>query len=143
MLKYVKFLMFLCLTSVHSFKYFKSYIGYNLRSNLLCHRENSDKYDLKIFQPILKDEVDLNPKDNNIMINGFTLLNGVAVLWGTQHVVIKLALDQYPSTSVLIFWRFILSSVLFGPSILTALVSSHFVIYFTVLHYYVSLERRK
>eukprot|EP01036_Dinobryon_divergens_P033924 gene33923-43828_t len=35
------------------------------------------------------------------------------VLWGSQHVVIKSALSDYPSTSLLNMWRFAISSLLF------------------------------
>eukprot|EP01031_Cornospumella_fuschlensis_P024995 gene24995-30194_t len=44
----------------------------------------------------------------------FIVLNAVAVIWGSQHVVIKTAVEAYPSTSLLIFWRFLLSSILFA-----------------------------
>ena len=46
------------------------------------------------------------------------LLNFVAVLWGSQHVVIKSSLDNFPATSVVNFWRFASSSVLFLPALI-------------------------
>lgn len=45
------------------------------------------------------------------------LLNVVAVIWGTQHCVIKSLVDGYESTSLVNFWRFLLSSIIFAPSL--------------------------
>lgn len=55
---------------------------------------------------------------------GFLLLNAVAVLWGSQHVVIKASVDSYPTTSLVNFWRFSLSTLLFSPSLIKLLVGS-------------------
>lgn len=55
---------------------------------------------------------------------GLLILNFIAILWGTQHVVIKSALEEYPATSLLNFWRFILSTLLFSPALLQVLVRS-------------------
>lgn len=55
---------------------------------------------------------------------GFLLLNAVAVLWGSQHVVIKASVDSYPTTSLVNFWRFLLSTLLFSPSLVKLLVGS-------------------
>lgn len=54
---------------------------------------------------------------------GFAVLNFIAILWGSQHVVIKSTLEAFPSTSLLNSWRFFLSTVLFFPSFVNALVS--------------------
>eukprot|EP01038_Epipyxis_sp_PR26KG_P012622 gene12622-16925_t len=62
----------------------------------------------------------INEKEN-IFSNGFFLLNFVAILWGTQHVVIKSSLDDYSTSSLLNFWRFTLSSLLFLPSFIAVL----------------------
>ena len=51
--------------------------------------------------------------------NPLLLLNGVALLFGTQHVCIKSSLDVYSSTSLVNFWRFLLSSLLFSPALVT------------------------
>ena len=48
------------------------------------------------------------------------LLNGVAVLFGSQHAVIKSSLDAFPSASGLNFWRFLSSALLFSPALLRA-----------------------
>ncbi len=45
------------------------------------------------------------------------LLNAVAVLWGTQHCVIKSLIDDYETTSLVNFWRFLLSTIIFAPSL--------------------------
>jgi len=60
---------------------------------------------------------------------GFLLLNAVAVLWGSQHVVIKASVDSYPTTSLVNFWRFLLSTLLFSPSLIKLLVGSTTTIY--------------
>lgn len=49
----------------------------------------------------------------------FLLLNGVAILWGSQHIVIKTIVETFPSTSLVNFWRFATSAILFSPSLLT------------------------
>jgi drug/metabolite transporter (DMT)-like permease len=53
----------------------------------------------------------------NALYFNYFLLNFVAILWGTQHVVIKTAVETFPSTSLVNFWRFLLSSLLFLPSL--------------------------
>ncbi len=45
------------------------------------------------------------------------LLNGVAVLFGSQHAVIKSTLDVFPSPSVVNLWRFLSSALLFSPAL--------------------------
>jgi hypothetical protein len=57
-----------------------------------------------------------------LVSKSFLLLNSVAIIWGTQHVVIKSALENFPSPSVLNFWRFALSFLLFLPAFGTVLV---------------------
>lgn len=74
-----------------------------------------------IDDAITKDDNTWKPMNQ---VNGFLLLNSVAVLWGTQHVVIKSALDSYPSPSVLNFWRFVSSTLVFTPALFNVLVRS-------------------
>ena len=57
-----------------------------------------------------------SPGSKTILSTSFLILNAVAVIWGTQHVVIKSSLDAFPSPSVLNFWRFATSAVLFLPA---------------------------
>ena len=52
------------------------------------------------------------------------LLNGVAVLWGTQHVIMKTSLTTYGFASLATFWRFILSTLLFTPSLFSLFKNS-------------------
>lgn len=52
------------------------------------------------------------------------LLNGVAVLWGTQHFIIKTSLTTYGAASLATFWRFALSTLLFSPLLFGLLQSS-------------------
>jgi hypothetical protein len=65
----------------------------------------------------------------------FFLLNAVAVIWGTQHVVIKSTLDNFPAPSVLNFWRFSLSSLLFLPAFITVLVRQYLIVYIYIFIY--------
>jgi len=53
--------------------------------------------------------------------SSFLLLNAVAVIWGSQHVVIKTSLETLPP-SALNLGRFATSCVLFLPAISTVLV---------------------
>ena len=62
-----------------------------------------------------------------LMSKSFLLLNTVAIIWGTQHVVIKTALESFPAPSVLNFWRFSLSFLLFLPAFISVLVRNVFV----------------
>lgn len=71
-------------------------------------------------------QIDANSSSSNDqpflnISSGFFLLNFVAILWGTQHCVIKSALDSYPSSSILNFWRFSLSTLLFMPSLIDSM----------------------
>jgi hypothetical protein len=54
----------------------------------------------------------------------FWLLNSVAVIWGSQHVVIKSSLSTFVSPAVLNFWRFAMSAALFSPALISLLVCS-------------------
>ena len=56
------------------------------------------------------------PPSKSDMTKAFLLLNGVAVIWGSQHALIKGALDDFP-TSSLNFWRFASSALLFFPGL--------------------------
>jgi hypothetical protein len=59
---------------------------------------------------------------------GFILLNFIAILWGSQHVVIKSILSTYHYPSLLNFLRFSFSSLLFLPAFITAIVSTVFIL---------------
>lgn len=47
----------------------------------------------------------------------YLLLNSVALLFGTQHVIMKSSILDYDSASVFNFWRFLLSSLVFGSNL--------------------------
>jgi len=66
-----------------------------------------------------------NPVDLSSKISGVLLLNFVAILWGTQHVCIKSSLESFGSTSLVNFWRFLMSSLIFFPSFLKTLVANN------------------
>jgi hypothetical protein len=53
----------------------------------------------------------------------FCLLNAVAVIWGSQHVVIKSMLNS-TSAATLNFWRFFLSASIFLPALVQVVVSA-------------------
>ena len=82
-----------------------------------------DKFDQKgtIIDP--DSNSNLSGLTSPLLSKSFLLLNSVAIIWGTQHVVIKTALEDFPSPSVLNFWRFSLSFLLFLPAFFTVLVS--------------------
>jgi hypothetical protein len=113
---------------------FSSYLCYisSFRAIILATSSLSrNNFHIKTFRTFLSSTVDddtsskinhsiddkstMSPLAN--INNGFLLLNSVAVLWGTQHVVIKSALDSYPSASVINFWRFLLSALLLLPAL--------------------------
>jgi len=56
-----------------------------------------------------------NTDDNN-MINSYLLLNLVAIIYGTQHPIIKISMSDFSSTSLVNFWRFFSSALLFSPA---------------------------
>lgn len=67
-----------------------------------------------------------SPTQNPLLSKSFLFLNAVAIIWGTQHVVIKTALESFPSPSVLNFWRFSLSLLLFLPACISVVVCEGF-----------------
>jgi hypothetical protein len=56
-----------------------------------------------------------NTDDNNL-INSYLLLNLVAIIYGTQHPIIKISMNDFSSTSLVNFWRFFSSALLFSPA---------------------------
>ena len=81
--------------------------------SMVLHESKADEsYENPNLSPIS------SPSDDKttILSTSFLILNAVAVIWGTQHVVIKSSLEAFPSPSVLNFWRFATSAVLFLPA---------------------------
>lgn len=64
----------------------------------------------------------VNKKDDNT-INAYLLLNIVAIIYGTQHPIIKISMNEFESTSLVNFWRFFLSALLFSPAFVKMLIS--------------------
>ena len=64
-------------------------------------------------------------KDDDIALASlsFWLLNSVAVIWDTQHVVVKTSPESFASPAVLNFRRFAMSAALFSPALFNVLVS--------------------
>lgn len=71
----------------------------------------------------ISESKELLPVSNPLLSKSFLFLNAVAIIWGTQHVVIKTALESFPSPSVLNFWRFSLSLLPFLPACVSVVVS--------------------
>jgi hypothetical protein len=67
--------------------------------------------------------IDKNAASGEIQFE-FFLLNTVAVIWGSQHVVIKSLIEDTTAASTLNFWRFFLSSLLFLPALLQTVVGT-------------------
>lgn len=86
------------------------------KSNRLDSNAVDELYNIEIAQ------TDTSSTPSFLTSKSFLLLNSVAIIWGTQHVVIKSALENFPSPSVLNFWRFALSFLLFLPAFGTVLV---------------------
>lgn len=59
-----------------------------------------------------------NSLSNPLIAQSFFLLNGVAVIWGSQHVIIKTMIETFPQTSLVNFWRFLISTLVFSPTII-------------------------
>jgi drug/metabolite transporter (DMT)-like permease len=61
------------------------------------------------------------PSSSNFDLYSFIIFNAVAVIWGSQHVDIdidKYDMDAIPLTSIVNFWRVLISSILFSPSLI-------------------------
>ena len=95
----------------------------NIRLNTLLYSKNTND---NSFNSITN-------TNNNNLTNNFELsesqcyliLNFVAILFGTQHVCIKALVGSFTSTSLVNFWRFLLSALLFSPALFQTL-SSYF-----------------
>lgn len=53
----------------------------------------------------------------SILLSNAAILNVVAVLWGSQHLIIKSAVNGYPAASLVNFSRFLVSLCFFIPSV--------------------------
>lgn len=51
----------------------------------------------------------------------FILLNSVALLYGSQHLIIKHAVESYPEASLVNLARFLVSSAFFAPAAISAI----------------------
>lgn len=67
-------------------------------------------------------ETSISESQHNPINSGFLLLNFVAVIWGSQHVIIKEAIDSFPAPSLLNFARFFVSTIVFSPSLFKVLM---------------------
>ena len=54
---------------------------------------------------------------NSTQSYDYLLLNAVALLFGTQHVIMKSGVLDYDHTSTFNLWRFLLSSIIFSPNL--------------------------
>ena len=90
--------------------------------------KRSVRYPFRTFSMVLQESKSDERSENhnllgseNILSTSFLILNIVAVIWGTQHVIIKSSLEAFPSPSVLNFWRFATSAILFLPALVNTL----------------------
>ena len=102
---------------------------------LSVHQIESDNNRLNtvLYSKSFKDnDINSNTKTNSDnLINNLELsesqcylvLNFVAILFGTQHVCIKGLVGSFTSTSLVNFWRFLLSALLFSPALVKTLTS--------------------
>jgi hypothetical protein len=63
------------------------------------------------------------PNHNNFDLYSFLLLNMVVIIWGSEYFVTNPSMDTFPVTSLVNFWRFLISSILFSPSLIKHLRS--------------------
>jgi len=94
-------------TTVISSSKFKA-VGPKVTDDLFDQRDETSK----------SAEINANPMENrnDQYLVAFLTLNAVAVIWGTQHAVIKSSISSFHSTSLLNFWRFSSSALLFSPA---------------------------
>lgn len=93
-------------------------------TQLYFDKISNEKNDFTQIVPENSSSTNIVETNSNISKwQSYMLLNFIAILWGSQHVVIKSSLDVLPSTSLLNAWRFALSTLLFIPAISSAIVS--------------------
>jgi hypothetical protein len=82
-----------------------------------------DFHRVQVLRAINRPKIEGNEETGPVV--GSAALNVVAMLWGTQHVVIKsiIASSAYQSASVLNFWRFLSSTALYARNLALVKVS--------------------
>ena len=103
---------------------YQSHRSYSFKLQYRKHRQIDVESYVSNYNSKLYNNQNTNKSSTPSYLSALFILNGVAILWGTQHVVIKSALDIYPSSSLINFWRFILSTLLFSPSLIKTLVDN-------------------
>jgi len=95
----------------------------NINSEVVPTISDSVNNDAKVNVETFSNNSNANNQNESTIDwgNGIILLNFVAIIWGSQHVVIKSSLSDYTLPSLLNFWRFTLSAMLFSPSLLNIL----------------------
>ena len=98
--------------------------------NTLGNIDQKDKIDDKTINYLIKEEnVIKNPHISEILEQNIArntgLLNLVAILWGSQHFIIKNAVSSYPAPSLVNFSRFLVSLIFFIPSAFNAIKSKN------------------
>ena len=96
---------------------------YGTSKALKSSDSNEDLLVIKKVEVVEKGLTKIKPNDGALESGrAFFLLNLCAIIWGSQHVVIKSSLEGggFP-TSALNFWRFLSAAVVFSPAFLNVL----------------------
>lgn len=100
--------------SPHHVHYFSNPQQAETNSDFRVYNKEMEDQDLSKAQSVEK-----SPPPPLSPVTAFLTLNTVAILWGTQHAVIKSSISSFDSTSLLNFWRFSSSALLFSPALVT------------------------
>jgi drug/metabolite transporter (DMT)-like permease len=84
------------------------------QSNLRCYYKKVDDDNTIV-------NIETTTNDDS-MTKSYFLLNLVAVIYGTQHPIIKISMNELSSTSLVNFWRFLLSALLFSPAFINMII---------------------
>ena len=90
----------------------------------------ADELLVPVVTPVTAENADVT---HGSLPKSFFLLNAVAIVWGSQHVVIKSSLETLPP-SALNLGRFATSSVLFLPALAAVLVCTRVFVFSLVSH---------
>jgi drug/metabolite transporter (DMT)-like permease len=102
-----------------------------LNQNLLLKSKKLSKFTLFYQQDdhtTKSSPINTKSTINNTILSptlSFLILNTVAIIWGSQHVLIKSTLTNYSSPSILNFWRFTLSTLPFVLPIIQLIKSKN------------------
>lgn len=84
--------------------------------------KTGDKYDKVQVNDVEVIDIDIKSVNDESITQAYFLLNLVAIIYGTQHPIIKISMNELSSTSLVNFWRFFLSALLFSPAFLNMII---------------------